>query len=89
MALPPIIANLPITKVLSGAQDKQEKDVAEQSAQSASGTQDTVTLSEAALKKLDELKSEGINTPDKARQVSIDVRDTLAENPDLTLGGQA
>lgn len=86
MALPPIISNSPLFKVLSGAQAKPANETQPQAAPDKPAAQDTVSLSEEALRKLDAINATKVDTADKARQTAEDVRDDLASNPDVTLG---
>lgn len=84
MALPPIITNAPLFKVLNGSPEKPASEP--QAPAKSSAPKDSVTLSEDALKKLDSLKSDDLKTTDSARQTAGEVRASLEENPDLYLG---
>lgn len=86
MALPPIITNSPLFKVLNGAQSKPANEPQAPSAPEKTAAQDTVSLSEEALRKLDAINATKVDTADKARETAGDVRDDLAANPDVTLG---
>lgn len=85
MALPPIVTNSPLFKVLDGTSGKSSREQPQPAENAASSPQDKVTLSDDALRKLDELKSADLNAAG-ARQTAADVRTTLEENPGLTLG---
>lgn len=85
MALPPILTNSPIFRVLTGNQDRPVKDVSEKTpVKNTPG--DSVTLSDEALRKLEELQSADINGTDKARNTASNIRTSLEQNPELTLG---
>lgn len=83
MALPPI-TNAPLFKVLDGSNKTGREQQPQQTEKPA--PQDQVTLSDEALQKLETLKSADLKTAESARQTASDVRTTLEENPELTLG---
>jgi len=78
MALPPIISNSPIARLLTGANatDRAAENKPAEKAKESSGPRDTVTLSDEAIQKLSETE---------ARQKSQDVRQALAQDENLTL----
>jgi len=84
MALPPIVTNSSLYKVISGAQDKPQKVSGKADATALTNPKDTVELSPAAVEKL---KASGVDTAEKAQKVAGDIRNTLAQNPGLTLSG--
>ncbi len=84
MALPPITPNSPSLRVLSGSQSRPAAE--SQAAEGPSSREDTVSLSDDALRKLDELKSKSIETDHDARARAKEARADLEENQDATLG---
>lgn len=84
MALPPIITDTPLFRMLNGSFAKPAS--APQAAASQDIPEDKVILSDDALKKLDELESSDIKTADSARRTAGEVRNTLENDPDLYLG---
>ncbi len=79
MALPPITPGSPSLRVLSGSQSRPAAE--SQAAEEASSRKDTVSLSDDALRKLDELKSDN-----EARAKATEIRASLSENAETTLG---
>lgn len=82
MALPPIISNSPIFKLFSA--DKATRPATPANAGekgSAGAASDTVSLSDAALEKLDAIRDES-----KARETAGAIRRALEDNPEATLG---
>ena len=89
MALPPIVTNSPIYKALvNTTTEKRPAQLPADEAKAASTQQDSVNISDEALKKLEELKSADIKTTDKARETAGDVRTTLEDNTDIRLGAE-
>ena len=81
MALPPVTNTgiTPATQLKPSArpvEDEKRDDKAK-----AASQQDTVSISEAALKKFDEIQSS-----DKARETAQDIRKDLERNPQVSLG---
>jgi hypothetical protein len=80
MALPPIITNSPLFKVLSGTQARPAKETAEPAAKAPG---DSVKLSDEALRKLEAVE---IQSQSKARSTAGEARADLEQNPTVTLG---
>jgi hypothetical protein len=91
MALPPIITDSPIFKVLTGTPAKPANTPQpEEKKADAPQAHDSVTLSDAALKKLGETQqSSPISSADEARSAAAQIRADLQSNPDQVLGLQA
>lgn len=86
MALPPIIANSPVGKLLGTDQAKSTespKEQASENTQSSSSPRDVVEISDAAQAKLKE--ADELNEA-QARETAAETRDQLAKNENLTLG---
>lgn len=80
MALPPIISNSPLFKLFTA--DKPARPAAPSAEGKGADTiRDTVSLSDAALEKLDTIRDES-----KARETAGAIRHALEDNPDATLG---
>ena len=86
MALPPVVTNSPLFKILTGS-PAHPSGVKEAASPKGQGHQDTVTLSEEALRKLGESNAGSIRTENDARETAAGVRADLEKNPGLTLGG--
>lgn len=84
MALPPITPGTPSLRVLGGSQSRPAAE--SQAAEESSSRKDTVSLSDDALRKLDELKSKSIETDNDARARAKEARADLEENQGATLG---
>jgi len=87
MALPPILSNLPFTKLFKTEQapeaaGKQAAPAKKETA--ASPPQDIVEISEAALKKLEGQSS--FLTEDEAKAAAGETRGILEKNPGVALG---
>ncbi|MGZ9097079.1 MAG: hypothetical protein ACXW30_02135 [Micavibrio sp.] len=80
MALPPIITNSPLFKVLSGTPSRTAKETAEPAAKAP---EDSVKLSDEALRKLEAVE---IQSQSKARSAAGEARIDLEQNPTVTLG---
>jgi hypothetical protein len=80
MALPPIITNSPLFKVLSGTPSGPAKDTSQPAAKAPG---DIVKLSDEALRKLDAAE---IQSQSKARSTAGEARADLEQNPTVNLG---
>lgn len=81
MALPPIITNSPLFKVLSGTPSRPAKETSDKPAAQPAG--DSVRLSDEALRKIE---AGEIQSQTKARAAAVEARTELERNPTVTLG---
>jgi hypothetical protein len=86
MALPPIITGSPLFKALTGAPSRAETPSPTANESGKASPRDTVSLSDDALRKLEEMKSNSVSTADEAREKAGEIRADLEENPDIVLG---
>ena len=89
MALPPILTNLPFTKLFRTEQapetdGKQAAPAKKEKESAPSSPQDIVEISEAALKKLEGQSS--FLTEDEAKAAAGETRGILEKNPGVALG---
>ena len=90
MALPPIITNSPLFRILTGSLPRSPTVQDEPPpAGVQGGAQDTVSLSEEALRRLDESNAGSIRTENDAREKAGEVRIDLEKNAGLTLGSDS
>lgn len=86
MALPPIITNSPIFKIFSGTPASRSAENTRTVQDDATLPRDTVSLSDAALKKLEDATPLAIRSESAARETATTVRVALESSPDLALG---
>ncbi len=84
MALPPIITNSPVYKALLGEAPRASKGQAEKN--STGPNQDRVEISDEALRRAEQLKSEDLASQGTARKTAADLRTSLEKDPSLSLG---
>lgn len=82
MALPPIITNSPLFKVLSGTPTRPAKETTSDKP-AAQPAGDSVRLSDEALRKIE---AGEIQSQTKARDAAGEARTDLERNPTVTLG---